>query len=211
MRIYDFLKNVMHLQDEELIQQLLYVTEIRHMTRREVLVREGDVQKVIGFVISGCLCGFSQNAEGEELVTCFACRPGEPTMLSFALTEPAMGTMVALVDSEVLCVPTEEVARLVHSSMACLELYNNLLEQSLKHQVMLNLIISRGRAMDRYRWFLKEYPGLIDTINNKYIASYLQMTNVTLSRLRRADRERRHPDKDQPAGELPAAPAALTD
>ena len=38
--------------------------------------------------------------------------------------------------------------------------------------------------MQRYQWFLENYPGLIHTLNNKHIASFLGMTPVTLSRLR---------------------------
>ena len=36
---------------------------------------------------------------------------------------------------------------------------------------------------------LSDYKNLIDEINNKYIASYLNMTPVTLSRLRREMKE----------------------
>ena len=43
--------------------------------------------------------------------------------------------------------------------------------------------------MERYQWFLARYPGLISTVNNKHIASFLGMTPVTLSRLRRQVRE----------------------
>lgn len=40
-----------------------------------------------------------------------------------------------------------------------------------------------------YRRFLKEYPGLIDAVSNKHVASFLGMTPVPLSRLRRKLRE----------------------
>lgn len=39
-------------------------------------------------------------------------------------------------------------------------------------------------AKERYEWFLEKYPGLIDQITNKYIASFLRMSPVTLSRLK---------------------------
>ena len=40
-------------------------------------------------------------------------------------------------------------------------------------------------AQERYEWFLKKYPGVIDLISHKYIASFLGMNPVTLSRLRK--------------------------
>ena len=47
------------------------------------------------------------------------------------------------------------------------------------------MILYRTTAMERYEWFLKDYPGLIDVVPHKYIASFLDMTPVTLSRLRK--------------------------
>ena len=44
-------------------------------------------------------------------------------------------------------------------------------------------------AKQKYDWFLQEYPGLIFDVNNRYIASFLNMTPETLSRLRAADRK----------------------
>ena len=44
--------------------------------------------------------------------------------------------------------------------------------------------LSQGDATERFKWFCKEYPGMIDMVNNRYIASFLGITPVTLSRLR---------------------------
>ena len=38
--------------------------------------------------------------------------------------------------------------------------------------------------MERYQWFRQAYPGLSEKISNRYIASFLNMTPVTLSRLK---------------------------
>ena len=40
-------------------------------------------------------------------------------------------------------------------------------------------------AETRYRIFLKEYPGFIDRFKHYHIASYLGISNVSLSRIRR--------------------------
>lgn len=53
----------------------------------------------------------------------------------------------------------------------------------------LKRVLNSCTAVQRYQWFLEEYPGLIDRVSNKYIASFLGMTPVTLSWLRRTLRE----------------------
>lgn len=189
MQAYDFYKQVFHLEDEDLIQELVQISQIRHLGKREILVREGEIQKEIGFLISGCIYGFTQNSKGEEVVSCFTCRLGESTMAAFALDEPSNITTMTLMDTEILCIPLEVAMHYIQTNITCLQLYNRMLQQSLRQFATMQITIYRGSAMERYRWFLKEYPGLIDNINNKYIASFLQMTNVTLSRLRRIDRE----------------------
>jgi CRP-like cAMP-binding protein len=40
-------------------------------------------------------------------------------------------------------------------------------------------------ADGRYRWFLEQHPGLIERVPLYHVASYLGLTNVTLSRVRR--------------------------
>lgn len=60
----------------------------------------------------------------------------------------------------------------------------------------LKRIGSQYDAMKRYLWFLEKYPGLIDAVNNKYIASYLNMTPVTLSRLRRKLKDSKEKEKN---------------
>ena len=70
-----------------------------------------------------------------------------------------------------------------------MELYNRMLGAALDVQWKLKRVLSSCTAVQRYQWFLEEYSGLIDRVSNKYIASFLGMTPVTLSRLRRALRE----------------------
>ena len=69
-------------------------------------------------------------------------------------------------------------------------LYNQMLIAALKAHWELKRVLNSYTAAERYQWFLDKYPGLIDKVSNKYIASFLGMTPVTLSRLRRMLREK---------------------
>lgn len=197
MRVDDIIDKLFNLKDKDALRQLSTAAVIRQIPRRHMLVREGEMQEYIDFVISGCLCGISQDCKGEKVVLCFCCRPGEVAMASFSMDEPATASVVALSDSQVLSIPLGLAKQLVNSSVECLQVYNQLLQQSLRRMVTTQIAVCRGSAMERYQWFQREYPGLIEIISNKYIASYLQMTNVTLSRLRRIERENRKNSEKQ--------------
>ncbi len=58
------------------------------------------------------------------------------------------------------------------------------LVKSIDEQTLHKNIIQNCNAEQRYLWFLEHYEGLIDKIPHHYIASYLGMTTITLSRIR---------------------------
>lgn len=52
----------------------------------------------------------------------------------------------------------------------------------------MKVVLYQQSAAERYQWFLNAYPGLIDQVKHKHIASFLGMSPVTLSRLRSVNR-----------------------
>lgn len=67
--------------------------------------------------------------------------------------------------------------------------YVQFLSRALRRHWESKMILSQYSAKDRYRWFLGKYPGVIDMVNHHYVASFLGMTPVTLSRIRSAERQ----------------------
>ena len=103
---------------------------------------------------------------------------------------PAPISMEALTDCAVLCIPIEDILRFqkkYFKEITLLEL--RLINDSWNLHLELKRVNCQYTVMQRYQWFLNKYPNLIDEINNKYIASFLNMTPVTLSRLRRELKE----------------------
>ena len=43
----------------------------------------------------------------------------------------------------------------------------------------------KGDAMTKYKWFLNEYPSLLNRIPHYYVANFLGMTPAQLSRTRK--------------------------
>ena len=58
--------------------------------------------------------------------------------------------------------------------------------ESLSHHVEVKKMLYQYTAAQKYAWFLEKYPGLDEVIGDKYIASFLGVTPVTLSRSRKA-------------------------
>ena len=67
MQISDFYTDVFHITDPELVGQLSAVTQARRIARGEFLVREGEPQPHISFLLSGILRGFFLDINGRDI------------------------------------------------------------------------------------------------------------------------------------------------
>ena len=129
---------------------------------------------------------------GKDMTDCIVFRCGDSAMPDNDFTQPASITLEALTDSEVVCIAITEVMRLLHEYPVLSETYSKLLLRSANMHRNLKIATYQFTAAQRYQWFLKEYPGLIDRIGHKYIASLLNMTPVTLSKMRKVLKEGAH-------------------
>lgn len=184
---YDFYKDVFRLKDTDLIQQFSDATKIRCMKRGEYIVRIGEVLNEVCFMEKGITRGYFLDVNGKDVTDCFSFSCGS-TVMPFCQLEldiPSPMTIEVLEDARFFCISISDVIELQNKYMEVTKLYNQLLIKALNEHWKLKQILNSYTAVQRYQWFLNEYPGLIGKVSNKYIASFLGMTPVTLSRLRR--------------------------
>lgn len=185
----DFYREALEIEEEELLDKILAITHERHLKKKEVLIQAGETQNQIVFLVSGILRGFFLDAEGREVTDCFGLEPGTAAMGGFAFGKPSAITIEALTEAEVVWLPMAEVQELFARYPQLMAVYNRYLLKALNVHWELKTMIGQESAMVRYHWFMKTYPGLVDHVRDKYVASFLGMTPVTLSRLRRKLRE----------------------
>lgn len=190
----DVFEKTLHLTDSEVIEDLSDACLPLHLAAGDFLIREGEKPAVVPFLLKGIVRGFLFDVNGREITDCFAVQPGIPVMTSADLQAPSPLSMDALVDSDFLTIPIPEIQRLLERYSELQRLYNQLLIASFSMHWEIKLTLCRDTAMQKYQWFLQKYPGLVDQISNKCIASFLGMTPVTLSKLRRVLREKENPE-----------------
>lgn len=196
MSLPELYRDLFGLSDERLIQRLTELGEVRLVKKGHLLYREGEVSSKLTFLIQGLLRGFILDAGGRDITDCFIFEPGSAAVGSIGLGEPVTISVEALEDSQVLDLPTTLVMELLEEYPQLYQLYSAFLQVALKRHWEVKSAMYQYAAMERYQWFLRTYPGLHHQVSGKHIASFLGMTQVTLSRLRRTLRE---------AGQLQAA------
>lgn len=183
-RIYDFLTNEIGLTDNNLIDSLAKKCKIATFKKRETIIQQNERPKYVPFLCSGIIRGFLVDEKNNEITDCFCQRFGEAVVPSLPFDSPAIFSMQAVVDSEIFLFPVSDVVDLVTSNPDMMALYNVLLQESAKRHFDMKYNLMRFDNAQRYEWFLEEYPGLIDKVSHKYIASFLSMSEVSLSRVR---------------------------
>lgn len=209
MRADEFYADAFQLSDKELIRRLADKTKQKSIKKGEVIAQEGEVQSWVYFLVSGVLRGFFLDAKGRDITDCFAFRCGDPAVSCIKFGEASFVSIEALTDCELMAISVFDLMELLNDSPQLVRIYNELLTGALRYHWSMKALMYQYTAMERYQWFLANYPGLIERVSGKHVASLLGMTSVTLSRLKRAIREGRvQTEQEQVRGAAAGEPPA---
>ena len=154
------------------------------LSKNEYLVSEGKICRHLYFLEQGALRGF-YNLDGKEITHWFAFAPEFVTSFhSFITRQPAVESIQLLEGSILWAISKENVTRLMNSyheierlvRIAYEGYYIRLEERFVNAQFK--------TAAERYQNFLQQTPHILERVPLGYIASYLGITQETLSRIR---------------------------
>ena len=183
MNVREFLSNILMIKDNCLLSSLFSMCKVTEVSKGECVIQQGKIPSQIIFVVEGIFRGCISDEYGKDITDCFLYEPGQVLIASFNLDEPALISIEALVQSSILCISILNFKNLVINYPGLYEIYSKSVLESSKLHWDLKILTYQYTAKQRYNWFLKNYPGMIEKISHKYIASFLNMTPVTLSRL----------------------------
>lgn len=187
----DLFVNVYHIQDQELIEKLKQIAQVEKVPRGTILLHSGEQQKNIVLLSEGILRGYYLDVDGVDHTDCFCVQRGAPAMPPCRLEDPSPINLATLSECTLVALPIQETLEMVPQYPELFNLYSTLMSDSMRlHNRIKNALCSYS-AKEKFDWFLQEYPGLIFDVNNRYVASYLNMTPETLSRMKSALRRTR--------------------
>ncbi len=171
---------------EDEFRQIIAVSKIRRLRRKQFLLQEGSVCRQQGFVLSGCLRTYSIGKDNVERIVGFHIENwwvGDRE--SLILGRPSIYNVDAIEDSEVLLFQYEDFMQLCRKIPAFHVMINAILERSFfAAKRRIHTAISYN-AEQKYAAFLQQYPQFAGRIPLNMIASYLGICPETLSRIRR--------------------------
>lgn len=174
--------------EKELIAELF--SEKKYQ-KGEYFLKEGDVCKYVGFMISGVM-RYYINDDGEDKTYGFA---KEYEFIcnneSFLPQLPSRQNIQALEDCTLLVIGYNDLQRF-YTSLKNGERFGRLVIEQVfvKNLQGLNSFYTDSPEL-RYEKFVKEYPDLLQRIPQYYIASYVGVKPQSLSRIRSRNTNRK--------------------
>lgn len=182
--IHSFIINTMNIKDKKLIAYLESICSCCHLKQKSILFNKNQKPDYIVFLLNGIARGYTVTDKGIDITECFEYQFGAPLVPSLPLDAPAEIFMETVTECDIIQFPISDVVELIRTNVAISQMYNDLLIQSMHRHLQLTKIVNQYSAEQRYKWFLSEYSDLVEKVSNKYIASFLNMSTVTLSRVR---------------------------
>jgi CRP-like cAMP-binding protein len=166
---------------------LEYITDrfrSKAIKKNQYLLRQGDICKDLVFVQKGCLRLYYIKDDIEVSVWFAFQQSSAIEIYSFISGKPSDYFLQSIEDSEVLYLPRTELLKLYLQQPKMQELMRNFWED-----VILNLIsrftaLQKDSAEKRYLDLLDK-SDYMETIPQKYLASFIGVTPTSLSRIRR--------------------------
>jgi CRP-like cAMP-binding protein len=150
----------------------------------EIILHEGEVCESVYWVAKGLVRQFYYK-NGKELTEYMATEDNIVMSIESLFTDkPSTQQMVALEPTILFALPKRELEHEAVRNVNIQMLYRKILEESLIISQIHADMLRFESAQERYSKLVKRSPQLVLRAPLVYIASYLQMTPETLSRVR---------------------------
>ena len=161
------------------------IAKEKSVSKGEILIREGQTVNKTFFVSQGSLRSFCIDKEGKEHTLQFAIKDWWISdFIAIYNHEPASLTVESITDSTVIEFNAQKLDEIFLHFPEFEPFQRKNLERHVVslHKRILNQL--QLTALERYNLFLEQYPDIERYITNYHIASYLGITQQSLSRVR---------------------------
>lgn len=151
---------------------------------KTILLKEGQISRTMFFIEKGCLRTWINN-DGKEITTQFffegdgvssieSFRTNQPSLYSIESIEPCVLNTLSQKDFQFILESTPELR---------IKLEDHLFKRLFQSQQLLYSLL-KNNPQKRYEELIEKYPHIVQRVPQHYIASYLGITSVSLSRIR---------------------------
>jgi len=151
---------------------------------KATLLKEGQISKTMFFIEKGCLRTWVNN-DGKEITTQFFFEGDAVSSIeSFRTNQPSLYSIESLEPCILQTISQKEFQDCIeHSTELRRELEEHLFRRLFQSQQLFFSYL-KNNPQKRYEELIEQHPQIIQRVPQHYIASYLGITSVSLSRIR---------------------------
>ncbi|MGE6357074.1 Crp/Fnr family transcriptional regulator [Flavobacterium sp. NPDC079362] len=170
-------------QQIELISKKAIVLEVK---KDEYFSEAGKVAQQVGFVLDGIIRVCYYNNKGEEITKYFIDENNLVVDIeSFDNDICSNAYVQAITDCKLLVFSKKDWRELLDTIVGWDAMVHKIISKALRQKVERRSPLVSEDATTRYLMFLKIYPNVVNRIPLSYVASYLGITQSSLSRIRK--------------------------
>jgi CRP-like cAMP-binding protein len=167
-------------------QELEPLLEVADYPKGETLENQGDHSMEQYFIVEGILKRVVSNAQGKEMILRFAAESDiDTSYAAWRLKKPipyAIRTVTRVCAAKLSMQQWVAFLQRHPDIKSDFELeIMNLMSEVMAHTITLHLLDASGRVLR----FMRKHPDLVERLPKKELASYLNLSPETLSRLKR--------------------------
>lgn len=183
-----FLTNIFKAKDfsGEELESIIPTFKKISFSKGDYLLNEGNTENHYWFIESGFVRSYVLDTEGHDITTNFYAM-GDIVIdwSSFFLRNPTRENIQALTDCVCWQLDFDTFQKLFHSIQSFREQGRTTLVNSYFSLKKQSISMIADQAKDRYVRLMKEKPHIVQNISLKHIATYLGITDTSLSRIRK--------------------------
>lgn len=180
--LFDFLNSILPLS-EELKTQLSFYLKLQQFEKKTFLLKEGQTCNYIYFMQQGLVRSY-YTKDGNEICSWFM-KEGDVIISvdSFYNRKSSYEFIEAIEDTSVYYIHYDEL-QLLYKKFIEFNIVGRVLTEKY-YQLSEERLFSmrKQKAAERYNFLLSHHPEIFQRVPRKYIASYLGITEETLSRI----------------------------
>ena len=159
--------------------------KLKNIPAKTTLLESGETSKYLFMVSKGCLRIFMIKEDGTEVTVQFFFENQVVASMESAFTgKPARMYLESIEDSEIIMIRLRDFREIFTKYDALKELPVRFLQKRLLYYMDLYTSFILNTPEERYIKLVEENPGITLRVPHYYIATYLGITPVSLSRIR---------------------------
>lgn len=171
--------------NQQQIELVISKGQILQLKKEDYFSEAGKIPKQVGFIVEGVIRGCYYNNKGEEITRCFI---SENSLVcdyvNFEANASSSEYLQAVTDCSLIVFSKKNWEELSHIIVGWDNIKNKMVQLCMYQKSRKGPVISQD-ATTRYLEFLENYPSLTNRVPLSYIASYLGVTQQSLSRIRK--------------------------